>query len=84
MAEHYPDDGELDADLAAAEALIFKAQQRRREADPYDTIVVRWLLVSDAVKIHLLLQLIHSLTPTQRQELREACEDFEDWDKPWD
>ena len=55
MAEYDPEDSKLDADLVAAEALIFKAQQRRREADPYDTIVVRWLLVSDAVKIHLLL-----------------------------
>jgi len=55
-----------------------------QEPDAYDAIVVRWSLVSEAVKVHLLLQLIHSLTQEQRQDLREACEDLDDWGDPWD
>jgi len=85
MPEHYPDDGKRDPDLAETEALIMKAQQRRRDPDAYDSIIVRWSLVSEAVKVHLLFNLIHSLTPEQRQELRECCEeDMEGWGAAWD
>jgi len=85
VAEPYPDDGELDAALAEAEALIFKAQRRRRDPDPYARVALHWLVVPQAQRIHLLLHLIHSLSLEQKQALREACEeDMPDWGAAWE
>jgi hypothetical protein len=55
-----------------------------QDPDVYEHITLCWVLVPEAVKIHLLLDLISRLTPEQRQDLREACEDFEDWGTPWE
>ena len=53
--------------------------------DPYDAIVMRWLLVPEPVRVHLLLHLIYSLSLEQKQELRECCEeDLEGWGAAWD
>jgi hypothetical protein len=56
-----------------------------QEPDAYDVITLRWLLVPETLKVHLLLHLIHSLSPEQTQELRACCEeDIDDWGNPWD
>jgi hypothetical protein len=55
-----------------------------REPDAYARVTLHWRLVPDAVRVHLLLQLIHTLPPEQKQELREACEECDDWGRPWD
>ena len=56
-----------------------------QEPDAYDYIVLRWLLVPEAVRVHLLLHLISSLSLAQKQELRECCEgDMEGWCTAWE
>jgi hypothetical protein len=53
-----------------------------REPDAYARVTLHGRLVPDAVRVHLLWQLIQSLGWEQKQALREACEDCDDWGRP--
>ena len=61
------------------------ARKSPATSDVYDHIVLCWVLVPEAVKIHLLLDLIARLSLEQKAELRDCLEeDMEGWGQPWD